>query len=147
MNSTSAHTKEPRTTASVVNELVHGLQNLLRGEIQLARAEVQNSVQSIRRNMTTIILFTSIAMVGVLPFMAFLVIGLGKLLNDRYWLSSLIVSVVFMGIGGAVAFFSYQKLKKQDFTLPATRHSFQEETQVVRGRLKEVTEPIQRRAA
>jgi len=148
MNFTSAQTsKDPRSTVSAINELVHGIQNLFRGEIQLARAELQNTAQGLRKNITSIVLFASIAMIGILPFIAFLVIGLGKLLNDQFWLSSLIISVLFMGIGGIVASISYKRLKDQNFTLPQTRQSVQEESKAVTGSIKNVTETFQRRAS
>jgi len=147
MNPTSAHSKDTRSTTTVVQELVHGIQNLVRGEIQLARAELNKTAQEMRRNFASTALFGSIALIGVLPLIAFFVIGLGKLLNDQYWLSSLIVAILFMGIGGAAAYYSAKKLKSQDFSLPQTRHSVQEESQVVRGRLREVTETFQRKAS
>jgi membrane protein implicated in regulation of membrane protease activity len=71
------------------------------------------------------------ALLGTLPFIAFLVIGLGRLLEGNYWLSSLIVAVVCMGVGAAMAYRSYSKLKSEDMSLSRTQRTLEEDKQII----------------
>jgi hypothetical protein len=93
------------------------------------------------------IVFGVLALLGTMPFLAFLVIGLGKLLGENYWLSSLIISLICIGVGGVFGARYAKKLTQQDFSLPHTRESVQEEREVMKEKLHEVTETIQRRAS
>lgn len=147
MDDTRANSQRNRSTGSVMSELVHGLQNLVRSEIYLARAELQTTAKETSHNITLAVLFGVLALLGTLPFLAFLVIGLGKLLNDNYWLSSLIIGVICIGVGGAIAARFVKKLTHQNLTLPNTRHSIEGETLMFKNKLHEVSESVQRRAS
>lgn len=129
-----------KSIASTLKELVSGLQSLLRGEIHLATAEVKGSVKEAGRNAAFTAVFAIFLILGFLPWIAFLVIGLGLILGGKYWLSSLIVSVVHLIIGGAMAVRFGKRIANEDFRLPITRQSLKSEAELVKGQLRSVKE-------
>lgn len=147
MNGAQNPFNSKRSTGSVMSDLVHGLQNLVRSEIRLAKTEFQVMAKDTTRHIRLAVVFGVIALLGTLPFLAFLVIGLGKLLNDNYWLSSLILSVICIGVGSLLGVRFIHRISTQDFSFPHTRQSVQGETEMVREKIQEVTETIQRRAS
>src|SRR4051812_6778165 len=88
---------------SAIRELFDSLQAVIRSEIQLAKSEATESVSFAAKNIGRAAAGGFVAFLGIPPFMAFLVIGLGELLGNNFWLSALIVSVVFLTTGGLVA--------------------------------------------
>src|SRR4051812_9583872 len=108
-----------------VTEIIRDIRNVLmqavRSEIKLARLEFLNAFVDVRKSAITFAIGTSAAILGILPLMAFLVIGLGALIGN-YWLSALIWTVVFMGVGGAVAYLSMKRMKVDNLALPHSRH-------------------------
>jgi len=75
---------------------------LVRQEANLAKAELAASASAVARDAMKIGVAAGLALAGVLALTAFLVIGLGVLLTS-YWLSSLIVGVVVLAVGGMLA--------------------------------------------
>ena len=104
---------DPGPDTPSVGELFRSLSTdasrLIRQEIALARAEMRRNVGALAGNAGKILVGAVLAGVGALVLVAALVAGLGDLLGDRYWLSALIVGVVFVGAG---AFLLLNGLKK-----------------------------------
>ena len=72
---------------------------LVRQEIELAKSELSETGSAYAKDAAKIGVAAGLAFVGVLALSAFLVIGLGNVMGDRYWLSSLIVGIAAAGIG------------------------------------------------
>lgn len=83
---------------------------LIRQEIALAKAEVKESMGKAVSEAVWLPVWGAVALVGALVLVAFLVVGLGAIL-DNYWLSALIVGLVFAGGGGLMAMTALKKLK------------------------------------
>lgn len=75
---------------------------LVKQEANLAKAELTASAGVLADDAMKVGVAAGLALAGVLALTAFLVVGLGALLNN-YWLSSLIVGVVVLAIGGMMA--------------------------------------------
>lgn len=101
---------EERPLSALVRDLVQSLSGLIRAEFRLARVEVARNAREVSRDAVRGAAFAVIALLGVLAFMAFLVIGLGDLLGGRYWLSSLIIAALFLGGGGLAAWSSFRRM-------------------------------------
>lgn len=142
-----SHRSDDRPITSVIQELVSSFQNLLKSEIHLIRAEVSENTKIAGKHSGLAIAFGVVALLGLLPFVAFLVIGLGKLLNENYWLSSLIVSLVFISIGAILGYQFTRKLVKEDLNFPHTRNSLQNEAGLMRNKVQEISKTIQRRVS
>ena len=75
---------------------------LIRQEVTLAKAELRQTGTTVARDATKIGVAVFVANAGILALTAFLIVALGAAFNN-YWLSSLIVAVVFLGVGGVLA--------------------------------------------
>jgi len=75
---------------------------LVRQEIALAKTELRETGGTLAKDGQRIGIAAGLALAGALALTAFLVIVLGDVL-DNYWLSALIVGVVFLGIGVVLA--------------------------------------------
>lgn len=147
MKTAQSQRPEDRSLSSVIQELFNGFQNLIKSEVTLIRAELTDHSKKFVKHMAFVIGFGVMALLGILPFVAFLCIGLGRLLGDNYWLSSLIVSIVLTTIGGIVGYRFARSLREQDLTLPHTRNSLQNETQMMKDKVQEISDAIKRRAS
>jgi uncharacterized membrane protein YqjE len=69
--------------------------DLVRGELELARAELRESAKQMTRAASRFALALGLAIPGMLALAAFAIIALGDAL-ENYWLSALIVGVIFL---------------------------------------------------
>ncbi len=114
--------------------------NIVSDEISILKTEVREIGPRAAHHSLEMIAFGMLASISVLPLLAFLVIGLGELLNHNYWLSSLIVAVVCAGIGLPLAYRSFKRLKDLDFSFSRTRRGLERSVDAV----KETAQTIQR---
>ena len=77
--------------------------HLIQQEIALAKLELRESVSAMGKAAAQLGVAIGLAIPGMLALVAFLVIGLGDLMNDNYWASALIVGVAFLAIAGLLA--------------------------------------------
>lgn len=105
------------------SEIASALKGIFVSEANLFVTELKQYQPKILKHITQILAFSAILVLSVPPFIAFLVIGLGELLNDRYWLSALIVSVVFILIGLPMVLQGLKKFKNEDFKFTQTKRS------------------------
>lgn len=139
--------EETPTLTSVFRELMISFTGMVRGEIQLAKAEFKGTTTTLRRDIFRFMLFAALAAAGLLPLMAFLVLGLGRLLGGQYIWSSLIVAVFSIGIGVSVSYFAYRKATREDLQLPRTLHSVEERLESLSKRFNELAETAKRSVA
>ncbi|HUP89646.1 MAG TPA: phage holin family protein [Longimicrobiales bacterium] len=71
--------------------------SLVKQEIALAKLEMRESVKGYMADAAKIGVAAGVGLLGSLALLAFMIIGLGDLLNN-YWLSALIVAVAFLAI-------------------------------------------------
>jgi len=100
---------------------------LVRQEVALARAEMRQVGGTLARDGARIGIALGLALAGALALTAFLVLGLGELLGDRYWLSALIVAVVLLLVGGLLARGAIADVKRRGLTPQATVNSLKED--------------------
>lgn len=130
--------EETPSYGSVLKELGQSAKDLVQSEIRLMTAEFRVATQKVTRHAAQAAIFGGLLVVSIFPFLAFLVIGLGDLLDGRYWLSSLIVAVVCASVGGTFAYSAYKKIKTDDLDFHRTRNSLDRDVQVVQNRMNEI---------
>jgi hypothetical protein len=116
---------------SPIKDVILNIGKLGRSELELAAAEFKEASDHVRTESKSLIGGAVAVILGSLPLMAFLVIGLGRMLDGNYWLSSLITGLLFTGIGGAVAYSSFQRIELQKLSFPRTRDNLRADTDVV----------------
>ena len=110
----------------LVRSLTDDATLLARQEIALAKREVKEGATSLAAGGGLVAAGAFLAAGGVLTLIVFLVIGLGLLLDDRYWLSSLIVAFAFLLVGGGLVFHGKRKLAGASLAPEETRDSIRE---------------------
>ena len=144
---TGADSAHERSLSSVFNELSTSLREIVRSEIHLAKAELKVSTRNLNQDLTRAVVFGTIALLGVLPLIAFLVIGLGSLLGGSYALSALIVAAVFLIVGGTVAYGAIKRLKQRDLSLPRLRESIKDDREILNRKIHDISDETKRRVS
>ena len=132
--------------ATAVRELLSSAKDVVRNELVLVKEEAKGVAGKVARHSAQAALFGALLAMSFLPFLAFVVIGLGDLLGGRYWLSSLIVAVLSAGVGGFMAYRAFRKIADEDLEMPATRRTLEREAGVLSGELDKVRNLTKRRA-
>lgn len=110
----------------LVRQLTADSTALFRQEIRLAKVEVRETASAMTRDLIKIGVALGLALVGVLALTAFLIVALGDLM-DNYWLSALIVAVVYLAIGGILAKNAMNDMKKRQVKPEETIRTLQED--------------------
>ena len=119
----------------LVYDLFSGVQTIFKGEIDLVKAELRSATRETFREVVYFLGCVSLGVVGLLPFCAFLVLGLGKLVGERYWLSALLVSFGCFLFAGFFGVYFFRRISFDQFSLKRSRESLKEEVVFIRSRL------------
>jgi uncharacterized membrane protein YqjE len=117
---------EEPSLGDLFRQLADDSSNLIKQEINLAKTEVKETVSQAVRDAVWIPVWGAVALVGSLVLVTFLVLLIGDLLNN-YWLSALIVGVVFTAVGGMMAMSALNKLKSLSMTPETTMQTLQQD--------------------
>jgi uncharacterized membrane protein YqjE len=109
---------------------------LVRDELALAKLELRESVSVVARDIARLAVAGAVALVGTLSLTAFLIIGLGDLLNN-YWLSSLIVTIVLLTIAAVLGKGALAHLKRNRLAPEETVRSLEEDKEWARDAARE----------
>jgi uncharacterized membrane protein YqjE len=90
------------SVSSLLKQISTDSTHLIQQEIALAKLELKESASAVGKTAAQLGIAIGLALPGMLSVVAFLVIGLGDLI-DNYWASALIVGVVFLAIAGILA--------------------------------------------
>ena len=128
-----------------LNDLMQSTKELVENKLDLARAEIQDLTSRATGHLTKIVVFSAVAALSALPFLSFMVIGLGQILEENYWLSSLIVGVALAAIGIPMAFMHVSKLRAEDIDLFRTKQSINRDVHTARESLEDIKDTLQAR--
>jgi uncharacterized membrane protein YqjE len=117
-------------------QLAQDSATLIRQEVALAKLEMRENVKSAARDMTMIVVGGAIAAVGALVLTAFLVILLGSLMAN-YWLAALIVGVLYLIVGGGLAWSNLKRLRESELKPEHTIDSLKEDKQWLQQEIRE----------
>lgn len=138
--------RQDQSFTALFGELRSAIIEIISSEIALIKEESKETGARLARHAVKAAIFGALLALSTLPLIAFLVIGLGKLLNENYWLSSLIVGVIFAVVGGVFAAKTVKEIKENDLDLPETRHIIEREKEVFQRKLNELKDATHRRA-
>jgi uncharacterized membrane protein YqjE len=106
--------------------------DLLRQEVELAKAEVRETGERMARAGTAIGIGAGLALAGALTLTAALVLILGIAFGGRYWLSALLVGVAAVGIGIPMITRAFTAFRAQSLVPKQTVETLQEDAQWAR---------------
>lgn len=120
---------------------------LARSEADVMKLEVQESTRAMIIDAIKTAIYGSIALLGALSLTAFLIVALGQLIGGShpsgYWLSALIIGIVF-GAGGGLMATRHARRIGERADLPNTRREIHRDQQFARAgisRLKRMANP------
>jgi hypothetical protein len=106
-------TLRERSVGELFRDLTNETSDLVSKEIALVKAEARQTGATLARDGAKVGTAVGLAFAGVLALTAFLIAGLGDLLDGTYWLSSLIVGVLFFAIGGGLVRNATAEIKRR----------------------------------
>lgn len=110
---------------------------LIKQEIALAKAEVKETISQTVNGSVKLAIAAALAAVAGLVLTTFLVLLLGDLLGN-YWLSALIVGVVFAVIGGVLAMAGMRRFREMTVAPEHTIESLKEDRDWARSEVTEL---------
>jgi hypothetical protein len=122
---------EPEHLSVLLHELSTAFAHLCQDELAVFKLEAKQVGAQLSAHVTRLALFGAILALSTLPFMAFLVLALGELFGQRYWLSCLLVAIASAAVGGVFAARSLGTIRKQDLQLPHTVATLEQEKTVL----------------
>jgi membrane protein len=125
-----------QSIGDLFRQLTTDSSHLIRQEINLAKTELRETGRSLGQAGTRLGIAIGVAIPGLLALTAFLIIGLGDLMNENYWLSALIVGLAFLGIAAALAKRARAALK-EGVGVPETAGTLREDAQWAKEEARE----------
>lgn len=120
---------EHPSVGELFKQLSSDSSHLMRQEINLAKAELMESAGHLAKGATKVGIAAGIAIPGLFAFGAFLIIALGDLMNENYWLSALIVSVAMLATAAVLAKKGIGEFGKASFVPEETMGTLREDAQ------------------
>ena len=124
--------------ADVLSEVIGSTKDVIRSELNLFTIEFKAFMPNFTKHVRQVAIFGSLLVLSVFSFLAFLIIGLGEILEGRYWLSSLVVNVVLAVIGGPLCLNAFRKIKMEDFKFIRTKQSLNHTLRTTKEKVQEV---------
>lgn len=104
---------EERSVGELFRQLSNDSADLVRKEIALVKAEIRQTGTTLFRDAAKVGTAIGLAFLGAMALTGFLVAALGDVMDGRYWLSALIVGVVYMAIGSMLAKSAFGEIKRR----------------------------------
>jgi uncharacterized membrane protein YqjE len=123
-----------RSIGSLVNDIVGNVQEIIRSEVRLAKAEVTEELTKARRAMVWLV---AGAVIATMAF-GFLLLTVVYVLAHFFqpWVAALIVALGSGAIGGALAAVGASQIKRVSLRPPRTITSVQENLQWAKAQAK-----------
>ncbi|CAN5782654.1 phage holin family protein [soil metagenome] len=118
-------------------QLAQDSATLIKQEMRLARAEMQDSIRTITRGAMMLAIGGGLLLIGLLALTAFLIVLLGQALLN-YWLGALIVGLVYAVIGGILVMSGKNRLQEADLKPERTIQSLQEDKRWAQAEAQQV---------
>jgi hypothetical protein len=120
---------------------------LVRSEDNVIKLELQESTRALMLDGIKIAVYSGVALLGVLSLVAFLIIALGQLIEGGaapvtgFWISALIVGLIFT-IGGGVMAAKHAKQISKEIGLPKTKTEFEKDKHLIKRELYKMKEAV-----
>jgi uncharacterized membrane protein YqjE len=104
-------TREP-SIGELFGQLSSDASRLIQSEVALAKAELRETTSMLVKDAAKVGVAAALGLLGALAATAFLIIGLGDLL-DNYWASALLVTIVYLAVAGFLAKSAMNEIKSR----------------------------------
>ena len=127
-----------RPMSAIAREVLGAFYGLAKSELRLAQAELRSSARETARGSATTIVGAALLFFGALTLVAFAVIGLGLLIQDRYWLSALIIGGALLIAGGVILKTSMRAIK-QGASLGVVRQNIASDRELAQQKVQDLS--------
>ncbi len=126
--------EEQRSTTAIVGDLWEHMQELMKQELALLRADLEQRTQRAKQDLVELSMAGAVAHAGALALMAALIL----LLNLRLeaWLAALIVGLTAVAAGYAMLRHSMKKLSERDVVPRKTIESLETTSHTIKEALR-----------
>lgn len=129
--------KEDRPLGSLVGDLMGDLTELVRKEIQLAKAELAEKASQVTSGAASLAIGGLVAFAGLLVLLDAAAYGLSALVEDLpLWASCLIVGVVVLGLGVALLLRGRSHLKAENLAPRRTVDSLRQDAEMIKEQVR-----------
>ncbi len=135
-NSTASTAGEP-TIGELFGRLSDDAQRLIRDEMALAKAELKETGSALGGDAKQLGIAAAIAFLGAWAVTAFLILALGALL-ENYWLSALIVSVLYLGTAAILGRKALADIKRRGMKPEETIETLRDDVSWAQEQAREV---------
>ena len=136
--------REEPPIGELIKDLTNDASTLVRQEVALAKVELRETAKQLGRDAVKLGAAAVFAWFGAMAGVAFLILGLGALL-DSYWLSALIVAVVFLAIGAILAKNAKNDMQKAEMKPVRTMETLQEDKAWAKREIRDFKQDMRRR--
>ncbi len=131
---TNSNTREARPIGDIVQDIVRDFQEVIRGEIRLARAEVTANVD---RAKNAGVMFGAAAITGLMAAGALVATCIAALaLAMPVWLAALITTFFFGCVAGAALAMGRERLRKVDALPKQTMDSLKDDVEWAKHQMR-----------
>lgn len=128
-------TKDERSLGDLFSELASETSTLVRQEVALAQTELTQKAAKVGRNVGYLVVGGAVGYAALLSFIAALIIGLGRLL-ENYWLSALIVGIIVTVVAVVMIMSALNSLKTTGITPTQTVETIKEDAQWLKDQVR-----------
>lgn len=129
------------SVGGLLKELSGDATHLIQQEIALAKIELREAGTTLASDAAKIGIGVGLALPGVFALTAFLVVGLGDLL-DNYWLAALIVGVLFVAVGALLAGNAVADIRRRGLAPEATVETVREDGAWAKREMRELKQHV-----
>lgn len=131
---TATPAKDERSLGELFSDLASETSNLVKQEVSLAQTEMTQKAVKVGKNVGFLVVGGAVGYAALLAFLAALIIGLGRLL-DNYWLAALIVGVIVAIAAVVMILSAISALKNTGLTPTQTVETIKEDAQWLKDQM------------
>ena len=128
----------------LVKQLANDTTTLVRQEVSLAKLELGQATKKVGKGVAFLAVGGSLVLVGLLTLVAFLVMVLADMFDDKPWLGALIVGLFFVGVGAMVALSARKELYASSLAPTETLNTLRDDKQWAQNEAKQVRRDLTR---
>jgi hypothetical protein len=137
----SAGDAEP-SLGLLFRQLAEESRTLVRQEVALAKSEISESARAVAKGAVLIGAGAGMLVLGLLVLVAFVVVGLGRILGGEYWLSTLIVGGALALLGGGLLLVGRRGLERDTLKPELTAQTIRENREWAKSEVDQIRKDL-----
>jgi uncharacterized membrane protein YqjE len=132
------HLITDKSYSEIFGNIGSSAKDILQNDVSLVLTELKQIKNKITGESYKALIYGFVLYLSAFPLMAFAILGLGKYLDGKYWLSSFIVGSVLLFISAIGLSTTFKKVKSIDVDLKKTKAVLKKEGEVFQDQLSKI---------